>query len=39
MGLPYLSLMDVLEKASEKPDVLKLGFVHPDSPSNSLNHL
>jgi indolepyruvate ferredoxin oxidoreductase alpha subunit len=29
MGLPYLSLMDVLEKASEKPDVLKLGFVHP----------
>ena len=29
MGLPYLSLMDVLEKVSEKPDVLKLGFVHP----------
>ena len=29
MGLPYLSLMDVLEKASGKPDVLKLGFVHP----------
>jgi indolepyruvate ferredoxin oxidoreductase alpha subunit len=29
MGLPYLSLMDVLEKASQKPDILKLGFVHP----------
>lgn len=29
MGLPYLSLMDVLEKASWKPDILKLGFVHP----------
>ncbi len=29
MGLPYLSLMDVLEKVSEKPDVLKLGFAHP----------
>ena len=29
MGLPYLSLMEVLEKVSEKPDVLKLGFVHP----------
>jgi indolepyruvate ferredoxin oxidoreductase alpha subunit len=29
MGLPFLSLMDVLEKVSEKPDVLKLGFVHP----------
>ncbi|MBW2513432.1 MAG: 4Fe-4S binding protein [Deltaproteobacteria bacterium] len=29
MGLPYLSLMDVLEKVREKPDVLKLGFVHP----------
>lgn len=29
MGFPYLSLMDVLEKASQKPDILKLGFVHP----------
>ena len=29
MGLPFLSLMDVLEKVSEKPDILKLGFVHP----------
>ena len=28
-GLPFLSLMDVLEKSTEKPDVLKLGFVHP----------
>ena len=28
-GLPFLSLMDALEKASEKPDILKLGFVHP----------
>ncbi|MCG6910257.1 MAG: thiamine pyrophosphate-dependent enzyme [Deltaproteobacteria bacterium] len=29
MGLPYLSLMDVLERAAVKPDVLKLGVVHP----------
>jgi indolepyruvate ferredoxin oxidoreductase alpha subunit len=29
MGLPFLSLMDVLEKADVKPDVLKLGVVYP----------
>ena len=29
MGLPYLSLSDVLEEASEKPDVVKLAVVHP----------
>jgi indolepyruvate ferredoxin oxidoreductase, alpha subunit len=29
MGLPFLSLMDVLEVASEKPDILKLGIVYP----------
>ncbi len=29
MGLPFLSLMDVLETATKKPDILKLGFVHP----------
>lgn len=29
MGLPFMSLMDVLETAVEKPDILKLGFVHP----------
>ncbi|MBI9091005.1 MAG: 4Fe-4S binding protein [Desulfobacterium sp.] len=29
MGLPFMSLMDVLEKATQKPDILKLGFVHP----------
>ena len=29
MGLPYLSLLDVLEDAREKPDLLKLGLVHP----------
>ena len=29
MGAPYLSLLDVLEKASVKPDILKLGIVHP----------
>jgi len=29
MGLPFLSLQDVLEKAHKKPDVLKLGVVHP----------
>ena len=29
MGLPFLSLMDVLEKSTEKPDILKLGFIHP----------
>ena len=28
-GLPFLSLMDVLEKSIEKPDILKLGIVHP----------
>ena len=29
MGLPFLSLMDVLEGADWKPDILKLGIVHP----------
>lgn len=29
MGLPFLSLMDVLEGAETKPDILKLGVVHP----------
>jgi len=29
MGLPFLSLMDVLENSIEPPDILKLGFVHP----------
>lgn len=29
MGLPFLSLMDVLVDASVKPDILKLGMVHP----------
>ena len=29
MGLPYLSLMDVLQGAAEKPDILKLGIVYP----------
>ena len=29
MGLPFLSLMDVLERADVKPDILKLGVVHP----------
>jgi indolepyruvate ferredoxin oxidoreductase alpha subunit len=29
MGLPFLSLMDVLERADVKPDVLKLGVVYP----------
>jgi len=29
MGLPFLSLMDVLEKTEEKPDILKLGVVYP----------
>lgn len=28
-GLPYLSLMDVLRKVPQKPDILKLAFVHP----------
>lgn len=28
-GLPFLSLTDVLEDASEKPDILKLGIIHP----------
>lgn len=29
MGLPFLSLMDVLAEADAKPDILKLGVVHP----------
>jgi len=29
MGLPFLSLMDVLESVETKPDILKLGVVHP----------
>ena len=28
-GLPFLSLMDVLETAAPKPDILKLGMVYP----------
>ena len=28
-GFPFLSVMDVLEMAREKPDVLKLGMVYP----------
>ena len=28
-GLPYLSLMDVLSQAADKPDILKLGIVFP----------
>ena len=29
MGLPFLSLMDVLEKADQKPDILKIGMIYP----------
>jgi len=29
MGFPFLSTMDVLEEAKEKPDILKLGMVYP----------
>jgi indolepyruvate ferredoxin oxidoreductase, alpha subunit len=29
MGLPYASLMDVLQGAADKPDILKLGIVYP----------
>jgi indolepyruvate ferredoxin oxidoreductase, alpha subunit len=29
MGLPFLSLMDVLEGVASPPDVLKIGMVHP----------
>jgi indolepyruvate ferredoxin oxidoreductase alpha subunit len=28
-GLPYLSVLDALEEAQRKPDILKLGVVHP----------
>lgn len=28
-GLPFLSLMDVIQKATPKPDVFKLGVVYP----------
>lgn len=29
MGVPYLSLLDVLEDTENKSDILKLGVVHP----------
>ncbi len=29
MGLPFLSVMDVLENADNKPDILKLGIIYP----------
>jgi indolepyruvate ferredoxin oxidoreductase alpha subunit len=29
MGLPFLSLMDVLQHVDSKPDILKLGVVYP----------
>ena len=29
MGLPFLSLMDELDGAAAKPDILKLAYVHP----------
>jgi indolepyruvate ferredoxin oxidoreductase, alpha subunit len=29
MGLPFLSLMEVLQDAADKPDILKLGIVYP----------
>ncbi|WP_054031888.1 indolepyruvate ferredoxin oxidoreductase subunit alpha [Desulfatitalea tepidiphila] len=28
-GLPYLSLMEAISKATDRPDILKLGIVHP----------
>ncbi len=28
-GVPFLSLLDVLNEANEKPDILKLGIVYP----------
>ncbi len=37
MGLPFLSLMDVLEKVKKKPDILKLGVVYP-IPENLVKH-
>lgn len=29
MGLPFLSVMDVLESATSPPDILKLGMIYP----------
>ncbi|MFH1490456.1 MAG: thiamine pyrophosphate-dependent enzyme [Pseudomonadota bacterium] len=29
MGLPFYSLMDALEEIRDRPDILKLGFIHP----------
>ena len=29
MGLPYLSLLDVIDGAPQKPDILKLAYIHP----------
>ncbi len=31
-GLPFLSLLDVLEEVDDKPDILKLGMIHPFPP-------
>lgn len=39
VGLPFLSLMDVLRGASVKPDILKLGVVHPAPPGLILDFL
>jgi indolepyruvate ferredoxin oxidoreductase alpha subunit len=39
MGLPFLSLMDILADAAEKPDVLKLGLVHPLPPEPVVSFL
>ncbi len=33
-GLPFLSLMEVLADAPNKPDILKLGIIHPLNPSH-----
>jgi indolepyruvate ferredoxin oxidoreductase alpha subunit len=39
MGLPYLSLLDVLEFVEQKPDILKLGIVYPVPPKLVRNFL
>ena len=39
MGVPYLSLRDVLENIDEKPDILKLGMIYPLSEDQIIKFL
>ncbi|WP_346354735.1 thiamine pyrophosphate-dependent enzyme [Azotosporobacter soli] len=39
MGAPFLSLMDALEDVTAKPDILKLGIIHPLAKEKTLAFL